>query len=120
MSSIQKSVQELKDINVEIKRLKGLLSTLKKRSMLLEKNIISYLNEKDIPGVKDKDTAVIIENKNKRVNVNRKNAELECLKILQSHGISNAESVLKEISDAKRGQAIPLQKVKLTEIKKKS
>jgi hypothetical protein len=116
MATIQKSVQELKDINLEIKRLKTLLTQLKNRSGVLEKNILSYLNEKDIPGVKDKDTAVIIENKKKRINISRKNTELECLKILQSHGIDNAETVLKEISEARKGQSIPLQKVKLTEI----
>ena len=78
--------------------------------------INDYLNEKDIPGVKDKDTAIIIENKKKRVNVSRKNTESECLKILQSHGIDNAETILKEISEARKGQSVPLQKVKLTEI----
>jgi hypothetical protein len=118
MANIQKSVEELKNINSEIKRLKTSLSQLKSRSGVLEKNIISYLNEKDIPGVKDKDTAVIIENKKKRVNVSRKNTESECLKILQSHGVDNAEAVLKEISDARKGQSIPLQKVKLTEIRR--
>jgi hypothetical protein len=118
MATLKNSVDELKNINLEIKRLKTLLSQLKNRSGVLEKNIIAYLNEKDIPGVKDKDTAVIIENKKKRVNVSRKNAESECLKILQSHGIDNAETILKEISEARKGQSIPLQKVKLTEIKK--
>jgi len=116
MATLKNSVDELKNINSEIKRLKTSLAQLKGRSTVLEKNIIAYLNEKDIPGVKDKDTAVIIENKKKRVNVSRKNTESECLKILQSHGIENAEAVLKEISDARKGQCIPLQKVKLTEI----
>ena len=64
--SIQNYVSELKEINTEIKRLKGVMSELKKRSTLLEKNIISYLNEKNIPGVKDKNTAIIIENKKKK------------------------------------------------------
>ncbi len=80
--SIQNYVNELKEINTEIKRLKGVTSELKKRSIQIEKNIISYLNEKNIPGVKDKDTAIIIENKKKRINVSKKNAEQESIKIL--------------------------------------
>ena len=82
--SIQNYVTELKEINTEIKRLKGVSTELKKRSMQLEKNIISYLNEKNIPGVKDKDTAIIIENKKKRINVSKKSAEQESIKILES------------------------------------
>ena len=92
--SIQNYVNELKEINTEIKRLKGVTTDLKKRSMQIEKNIISYLNEKNIPGVKDKDTAIIIENKKKRINVSKKNAEQESIKILESHGIMKAKNVL--------------------------
>ena len=109
--SIQNYVNELKDINTEIKRLKGVTSDLKKRSMQIEKNIISYLNEKNIPGVKDKDTAIIIENKKKRISVSKKSAEQESIKILESHGIMNAKNVLNEIpihtTFARRAQPDP-------------
>jgi hypothetical protein len=116
--SIQNYVNELKDINTEIKRLKGVTSDLKKRSIQIEKNIISYLNEKNIPGVKDKDTAIIIENKKKRISVSKKNAEQESIKILESHGIMNAKNVLNEILEARKGNNIEMQKVKVTDIKK--
>ena len=117
--SIQNYVQELKEINIEIKRLKGRTTELKKQAANLEKNIISYLNEKDIPGVKDRDVAIIIENKKKRINVSKKNAEQESIKILEAHGIINAKNVLNEILEARRGNNIELQKVKVTEIKHK-
>ena len=39
--SIQNNVNELKEINTEIKRLKGITDGLRKRSTQLEKNIIS-------------------------------------------------------------------------------
>jgi len=117
--SIQNYVNELKEINTEIKRLKGVTTNLKKRSMLIEKNIISYLNEKNIPGVKDKDTAIIIENKKKRINVSKKSAEQESIKILESHGIMNAKNVLNEILEARKGNNIEMQKVKVTDIKNK-
>ena len=116
--SIQNYVTELKEINTEIKRLKGVSSELKKRAMKLEKDIISYLNEKNIPGVKDKDTAIIIENKKKRIPGGKKNAEQESIKILESHGILNAKNVLNEILEARKGNNIEMQKVKVTDIKK--
>ena len=119
MSAIQNYVQELKEINTEIKRLKSITSELKKKSAQIEKNIIAYLNEKDIPGVKDLEVAIIIENKKKRINVSKKNAEQESIKILEAHGISNAKNVLNEILEARRGNNIELQKVKVTEIKHK-
>lgn len=118
MSTIQTYVQELKDINLEIKRLKNVISEYKKRAILLEKNILSYLNEKDIPGVKDKDTAIIIENKKKRVNLSKKNLENESLRILESNGISNPKLVLEQLLNARKGEAVETQKVKLTELKK--
>ena len=117
MSIIQNYVNELKDINSEIKRIKLLSSELKKRSHLIEKNIIAYLNEKNIPGVKDKDTAIIIENKKKRVNVSKKNAEIECIKILESNGIPNAKNVLNEILNVRKGNNIEMQTVKVTQLK---
>ena len=113
--SIQNYVSELKEINTEIKRLKGVMSELKKRSTLLEKNIISYLNEKNIPVVKDKNTAIIIENKKKRINVSKKNAEQKSIEILESHGITNAKNVLNQILDVRKGDNIEMQKVKLTD-----
>ena len=65
MSSIQGNVQELKEINVEIKRLQNETKKLKKRGQELEKFIISYLNEKEQPGLKYQNTAILIENKAK-------------------------------------------------------
>ena len=72
MSSIQSSVQELKEINTEIKRLTKTASELRKRATYIEKNIISFLNEKELPGVKDNRTAVIIENKKRLLPATRK------------------------------------------------
>jgi hypothetical protein len=119
MSAIQNYVTELKEINTEIKRLKNATSELKKRAMQIEKNIISYLNEKNIPGVKDKDTAIIIENKKKRIGISKKSAEQESIKILESHGIHDAKNVLQEILNARKGNNIEMQKVSITNINRK-
>jgi len=119
MSSIQSSVQELKEINIEIKRLTKKASELRKRATFIEKNIISFLNEKELPGVKDNSTAVIIQNKKKTINRNKKNIEQRSLKILEENGIpiQNAKELLNQILDVRKGEQVELQKVKMQEIR---
>jgi very-short-patch-repair endonuclease len=119
MSSIQSSVQELKEINTEIKRLTKTASELRKRATYIEKNIISFLNEKELPGVKDNRTAVIIENKKKTVTRNKKNIEQQTLKILEENGIQNPKQILEEITKVRKGEQVELQKVKMQEIRQR-
>lgn len=117
--SIQANVQELKEINTEIKRLRGVASELKKRAEIIKKSIIEYLNEKEQPGLRDNNTALIIENKPKRLGKSKKDIEKDSLKILQENGISNAADVLKEILKARSGGEVQIQQIKIQPIKKK-
>jgi hypothetical protein len=117
--SIQANVRELKEINTEIKRLRGTMSELKKRGDAVKKSIIEYLNEKEQPGLKDDNTALIIENKPKKLGKSKKDIEKDSLKVLQEHGISNAADVLKEILKARRGDEVQIQQIKIQPLKKK-
>ena len=116
MSSIQASVKELKEINIEIKRLRTETSKLRKRATEIEKNIITYLNEKEQPGVKYQNTAIILENKPKRVAKSKKEVENDSLKILENCGIHNAKEVLNQILESRKGDKVQLQKVKIQKI----
>lgn len=113
MSTIQGNVKEYREINLEIKRLKTAISELKKRSTVLEKNIITYLNEKETPGLKYQNTAIIIENKEKRITKGKKESESDAIKILESQGIANPKEVLQQLADARKGDTIGMQKVKM-------
>lgn len=113
MSYIQSNVQELKNINLEIKRLQGEMKKLKKRSQDIEKNILTYLNEKEQPGLKYQNTAIIIENKPKRIMKTKKDIENNAIRILEDSGISNAKEVLAKINESKKGDQVQMQKVKL-------
>lgn len=119
MSSIQASVKELKEINIEIKRLRTEASKLKKRAMEIEKYIISYLNEKEQPGVKYQNTAIILENKPKRITKSKKEIESDSLKVLENYGIQNAKEVLNQILESRKGDKVQLQKVKIQKIEPK-
>lgn len=113
MSSIQNNVQELKDINNEIKRLQIETKKLKKRAQDIEKNILSYLNEKEQPGLKYQNTAIIIENKAKRVTKPKKDIDANAVKILEEVGVFNAREILSKIAESRKGEQIQMQKVKL-------
>jgi hypothetical protein len=113
MASIQNNVQELKDINTEIKRLQIESKRLKKRAQDIEKNILSYLNEKEQPGLKYQNTAIIIENKAKRVGRSKKDNDINMIKILEENGVYNAREILNKIKESGKGEQIQMQKVKL-------
>ena len=114
--SIQSYVQELKEVNTEIKRLQDTIKLMKQRSADLEKQVISYLNEKEQPGVKYKNTAIIIENKPKRLGKTKKDIESESIRILQESGIANPREVLERITKSRKGDQVQIQKVKLKNI----
>lgn len=117
MSVIQSNVKELREINVEIKNLQTKIKQLKARSVAIEKDILTYLNEKEQPGVKFQNTAIIIENKEKSIKKSSKDVEKEQIEFLKNSGVSNAEEVLKKISEIKKGDAIQMQKLKIQNFK---
>ena len=117
-SNITELVNELKNINIAIKNYRKQIADLKKRGTTLEKNILTYLNEKDQPGVKHQNVAIIIENKPKKVK-NKQTIEKECMRILQENGITNPKLVLNQITETKKGESIGMQKIKIQDIEKK-
>lgn len=116
MASIQNNVKELKDINTEIKRLQIETKKLKKRAQDIEKNILSYLNEKEQPGLKYQNTAIIIENKAKRVSKSKKDSDSNAIRILEENGVHNAGEIMRKIAESRKGEQIQMQKVKLQNI----
>jgi ABC-type uncharacterized transport system fused permease/ATPase subunit len=119
MSAIQNYISELKSLYTELKRLNKAAHLIRQRIKDVEKNVIEYLKEKEQPGVKYQDMAIIIENKTKRVNKSKKDIEEDSLKILEENGINNAKEVLDEIIRARKGEEIDNEKIKIKNIKKK-
>lgn len=117
MSTIQSNVNEIKEINLEIKQLQQKIKTLKKRSDELERDILQYLNEKDQPGVKYQNTAIVIENKQKNVLKKKKEANLEQLRFIAEQGISNPENFLKHLNNIKKENTVEMQKIKIQNYK---
>lgn len=114
--SIQSDVNELNQIRTEIKRLLGEVKKLRTRSTELESKILDYLTEKSQPGVKYKGTAVIVENKEKRAPKKSIDREQDAIDVLRNHGINEADKVLKEILEARKGEPLERKSLKIKKI----
>jgi hypothetical protein len=116
--SIQAYVSELQNLNIELKRLKQTSSELRKKIKIVENNIMEYLQEKQQPGVKYHDTAIIIENKSKRTSKPKKDKEEDALRILEQYGIKDSKNLLEQILEAGKGEEVEINKLKIKKIKK--
>jgi hypothetical protein len=120
-SEIIAYVTELKELWVEIKKHSTELKRFRKRKDELEKKIEEFLVEKDQPGVKYRDVAVILEkNKYKRIPKKKEQKKTDCINVLTHYGISNAEKILSEIIETMKGDEVPKNSIRLKEISKYS
>lgn len=114
--SIQRDVNELNQINSEIQRLTKQTSALRSRKKETEKRIIEYLKAKNQPGLKYQGTAIVLEEKPKRANKKKSQAEEDCIRVLEEYGVDDARSALKDIMEARRGEEIENHKIKIKKL----
>ena len=115
--SIQGDVNELKGLEHEIKSLAKRLKMLRQRKRSVEANIAAYLHAKETPGVKHQGTAIIVEEKTKRASKSNKQRDRDAIYVLESHGIRHPERVLRELMEARKGEEIPADKIKMKKYK---
>ena len=114
-------VTELKELSAEIKRYSIELKKFRKRKDELEKKIETFLVEKDQPGVKYRDVAVILEkNKYKRIPKKKEQKKMDCINVLTHYGIGNAEKILTEIIETMKGDEVPKNAIRLKDINRYS
>ena len=114
---IKSYVNELNQINAEIKHVSSHLRILRKKSKEMEEYIIAYLRQKDQPGVKYNGTAIIVESKPKRATKKKVEMEQDTLRVLEYHGIEDPKAVLEEIMEARRGHETEQDKIKIKKLK---
>ena len=123
MSTIQSDMLELKSINTEIRRIDGNKKELKAKAAIVEKRIIDYLKEKDgVKGVKTKDasgtdTGFLLQTAQKTLNKSEVEKKKSAIEILRANGVTNPEKILKELDDGRRGNKIPIHKLKIIQNK---
>lgn len=114
--SIKGDVNELKQINAEIKRLSARTRNLRSQAAEVEQRIINYLNEKEQPGLKYSGTAIVVESKPKRMAKKKTEREEDAIRILRDHGVHNANDVLEELLEARRGDPVEHQRIKIKKL----
>jgi hypothetical protein len=103
--SIQKDLDELNSLNIEINRLQKTIQEYRKRKKTIEERIISFLKHQESQGVRYQDQAVLLESKDFRNKKKKSERINDIASVLQKYGIQKSDSLLNEILEAQRGQA---------------
>ena len=117
--SIKAYVEELEQIQTEIKYNNNRNKLLRVRGKELELNISDYINTKGQHGLKYKGQAILLENRDKRTIKNKKDKEASVISLLEELGISDPEGTYNRIIDVQRNDPIPEMKLKFTKLKKR-
>ena len=117
MSSAQIAINmsELRNINVELKRLGQQMNVLKTKKKEIEENIADYLREMESEAARYKNMIVIAKPKKHRIKKGKVERENELTMILQKAGISNTDRVLNEIKEALKGKETMINCLKIKE-----
>lgn len=116
--SIKNYVDELEQIQQQIKRNNENNHSLRKRSTELEANITDYLEQKGQHGLKYNGRAIIIENKERRPPKKKKQKDADIISLLQEFGISDPNEAYNRIKEAQKGDPIEQQKIKFKKLPK--
>ena len=115
--SIKSHVDELDQVQAEIKRNNQRNALLRARAKELEVNIGDYLASKGQPGLKYKGRAILLQNSEKRNAKSRKDKASSVVSLLQEAGIGNPEEFYARLVDVQKKDPIPQTKIKFTKIK---
>lgn len=108
-------MSELRNINVELKRLGQQMNVLKTKKKEIEENIADYLREMESEAARYKNMIVIAKPKKHRIKKGKVERENELTMILQKAGISNTDRVLNEIKEALKGKETMINCLKIKE-----
>ncbi len=115
--SIKADVNELESVRSEIKNLNIRRKTLKEREKQVESRIALFLKSKDQIGVKHQGTAVLLEEKETPAPKKNKDRDADAITVLQGYGVQNPEKVLEELMEARKGDRVIVEKLKVQKIK---
>lgn len=95
-------IEEVENIESEIKRNNTRNKMLRKRNEELKGLIAKYLNEKNEPGVKYNETFIILEPIEKRKQKSKKEKEKSIKELLQKAGIPDTENFYQQLSEIQK------------------
>lgn len=114
--SIKSYVDELEQLQIEIKRNNIHNRTLRQRSKELEANIANYLAEKGQTGLKYHGKAIVLENKESRPQKKKKEKEVDIISFFEKLGVENPNDAYTRLQEVQRGEPIEQQKIKFKKL----
>ena len=116
--SIKAYVDELEQIQAQIRFNNETNRNLRKRCEQLETSIAEYLVQKGQHGLKYNGKAVIIESKERRPPKKKKDKDADIISVLEEFGISNPTEAYTRIQESQKGVPVEQQKIKFKKLNK--
>lgn len=115
--SIKNDVAELQAIKAEIQSLNTRRTKLREQLLAVETRIAQYLKSKEQPGLKNNGLAIILEEKETLGHKRPKDRDTDSIAVLERYGIKDSQKVLSELMQARKGEKILKEKLKLQKYK---
>jgi seryl-tRNA synthetase len=111
--SIQADLDELSNIDYEIKRLKATLQSMKQQRDTVEQRVIQFLKSQEQPGVRYQGKAVLLDVKKRTHRKKKLEKEADMASVLKDYGVRDAEHALRAILNVQRGNAVEADTIKI-------
>jgi hypothetical protein len=115
--SLQEYLNEIKSINTELLLIRKTKSNLIAKYKDLQKKVVKILEEEKQPGVKYKDNVILLKEKKTYKHKSKIEKQNDAMSVLSKYGIREPQKLLSELDNAKHGQEIVQNSLKI--IKKK-
>ncbi len=116
--SIKGYVDELEQLQSEIKRNNSQNRAHRQRIKELEANIAEYLAEKGQHGLKYKGRAIVIENKERRPVKAKKQKEADSISFFEELGVDDPQDAYNKLQETQRCDPVAQQKIKFKKLSK--
>jgi len=113
MEEARAYLRELEAIQVETERLKKELKSLTQRETVLKENLQTYCRETNKPGVRYNNTVVMLETRPSRTRKKKAEQRESQAEVLRSRGINVDDTLLNALEEARRGEAVEVQRLKV-------
>jgi hypothetical protein len=116
VNRVKADVSELKQINLEIKKLMTLMKPLKERKKLLEAQVLDYMKsvgDQGLKAIKMHDVEVVAVEKKVRERMKKEEKENTAIQLLHQSGVNNARKVYRDMQELTKGKENVKKQIKL-------
>jgi len=107
------SLEELRNVCAELYKVNQQAKELRTRKKELEKDVMEYLESKEKPAVKYQGIVFQITPKVARARKKKEEKLLDCVKVLQAHGVNDPQKAFTELTEAMKGSPSEVSTLKM-------